>query len=283
MQSSTDIQVRDIAFGIADNPQRYWFAGDPYRTVFCDALSLCLPEGERFFIKSVRHYEHLATDAAQAEAIRNFVRQEAYHTREHEGYNAGLRRLGYDVDAMESLVSRALARKAFNLKALAVTCAIEHITATFSHQILSDPSYFDGVPARYRQLWLWHALEETEHKAVAMDLFVLAAAHLPRWKRYLLRVGAFTAVAATINRIIFRNALTMLRHDGVVTRVGPGVVYQVIKRMFFAPGFYRRSAGYFLRYYRPGFHPWDCDNHDLLDTWRERFPTAQGLARSRQA
>jgi predicted metal-dependent hydrolase len=54
---------------------------------------------------------------------------------------------------------------------LAITAALEHLTALLARQVLEDdarrlaPMHPDMAP-----LWRWHALEESEHKSVAFDV-----------------------------------------------------------------------------------------------------------------
>ena len=55
--------------------------------------------------------------------------------------------------------------------ALLVTCALEHFTAILAHALLEDPSELEGADPAYQRMWMWHALEECEHKAVAYDVF----------------------------------------------------------------------------------------------------------------
>src|SRR5690606_40369604 len=55
---------------------------------------------------------------------------------------------------------------------LAFTAALEHFTATLAELLLSSEDVralfgHDGV----RDVFLWHALEESEHKAVAFDVY----------------------------------------------------------------------------------------------------------------
>lgn len=51
----------NLDFKLADVP-RYWFAGDPFLTRMFDALSLTFPDGERYFIQSVRLFRDQIQD-----------------------------------------------------------------------------------------------------------------------------------------------------------------------------------------------------------------------------
>jgi len=54
---------------------------------------------------------------------------------------------------------------------LSKTCALEHFTALFAELLLAHPELIDEVDERLKPLWIWHAIEESEHKSVAFDVF----------------------------------------------------------------------------------------------------------------
>ena len=58
------------------------------------------------------------------------------------------------------------------MKHAPATAALEHFTATFAQLLLSsgDARALFGHD-EIRNLFLWHALEEAEHKAVAFDVY----------------------------------------------------------------------------------------------------------------
>jgi len=56
MGHAEDIIPRDIRFDILGNAQRHWLEDDIIKTILIDGLSIFLPEGERFFIRSLKHY-----------------------------------------------------------------------------------------------------------------------------------------------------------------------------------------------------------------------------------
>ena len=257
-----DIIPRDIRFGILENATRHWYDGDIIKTVMADGLSIFLPEGERYFIRSLKHYASKLTDRELAAEINGYAVQEAFHTREHEDYNKAMASLGYDVEEMEKPVKFALGVAKNPLHRLAVTCAIEHLTATLSTVTLRRPDLLEKAAPAYRRLWMWHALEELEHKAVALDVLKAVTPDLPGWKRYLLRVSAMNATVVPFLLIFLRNTRLYARTDGVKT--GVRFWLRFIWVVFFAPGFWRRCMPLVLKYYLPGFDPKNSDDAELV-------------------
>ena len=71
---------------------------------------------------------------------------------------------------------------------------------------------------------------------------------------------------------ITRFAAKLLIADGVAP---VRAHLKVLDYLFGRPGLFRRSWRAYWDWYRPGFHPWDHDNSDKLDSWRELFPAPQ--------
>ncbi len=262
-----EIIPRDIRFGILENRQRHWYGGDPVKTAVIDGLSMFLPEGERFFIRSLKAYANSVGDVELQREINGYAVQEAFHTREHEEYNRALTELGYPTDVLEAPIKASLRRPLSNVVRLAVTCAIEHITATFSSVTLRDQRIFADAAPAYRRLWMWHALEELEHKAVALDVFNNATRNVAPWKRYLLRVGAMNATIIPFMFLSIRNIRLFAKADGI--RTGVGFWLHFLKVVFISPGFWTRSLIPLLRYYKPGFDPRNVDDVDLIHKGRD--------------
>ncbi|MGH8541440.1 MAG: metal-dependent hydrolase, partial [Stenotrophobium sp.] len=142
------IAQRDIHFDLAGCDMRRWCADDVCRTHFFSAMSVLFPEGEKFFIESVRHFRDLITDPQQLEDVRGFIGQEAMHGREHLAYNAALGKAGYDIARLEGRVVKQLGftRRMLPPKGrLAVTIALEHFTAIMADVLLSDPRVIEGA------------------------------------------------------------------------------------------------------------------------------------------
>lgn len=87
---SKTIPVRAPRFELSDVP-RDWLAGDPVASDLVDALSLIFPEGERFFIRSVLHFESAyESDPELRAAVKGFVGQEGRHGHEHDRMNRAI-------------------------------------------------------------------------------------------------------------------------------------------------------------------------------------------------
>lgn len=267
MADADEIIARDIRFGILGNAKRHWFGGDVIKTALLDGLSIFLPEGERYFIRSLKHYAPMLKDRELAAEINGYSVQEAYHTREHRDYNLAMASLGYDVDEMEKPVRLGFDLTKNPLYQLAMTCAIEHVTATLSSVILRNPHLLEEADPAYRRLWMWHALEELEHKAVALDVFNEVTKDFSRWHRYMLRVVAMNATLIPFIMIVVRNARLYAKTDGVKT--GFRFWMRFIWLVMFAPGYWRRCALPSLRYYLPWFDPRNSDDTQLVRKGRE--------------
>lgn len=255
---------RDLGFSLPAERLRDWHPAGAHVTAFFNTLSVFFPVGERFFIHTVRHYRDRITDPALQKAVGGFIGQEAMHGREHEAYNECAAAAGLPVAQMEGKVARLLEwvkRHQSPAYQLAGTIALEHLTAILADIVLREPKVLGDAEPRFRDLWLWHALEETEHKAVAYDVYAQIMGRTLR--AYLLRVGAFLVANAIfwiyVSRFYWRNLRVHGEH-----RNGRGWL-QLLKFQWLSPGALRRVIPAWLDYFRPGFHPWDHDNRAQLE------------------
>ncbi|MFW1940649.1 metal-dependent hydrolase [Acinetobacter junii] len=160
-------------------------------------LSAMFPPGEMFFIESVRNVRDQITDEKLLEDIRNFIAQEAFHSREHKSLNEHLIQSNYpEVVEIEALTKARLDkfRKLPKVEQLAATVVMEHFTATLARLLLTDPLIKQKTTQESRNLWEWHALEELEHKSVAFDALKAIGGNTVRHRRIaLIRVARFIA------------------------------------------------------------------------------------------
>ena len=257
-----DIHVRSLSFGRDAPAPRWWLEGDPVATAFYNALSITFPQGERFFMDSVRRYRPLASGTLDGQ-IGAFLAQEAMHTREHLVFNRQVAGHGYDLAGMEARTHATLTftRRRSDIVQLGSTIALEHFTAILAHALLADPGHLWGASQEASAMWRWHAIEEVEHKAVAFDTFVAATADWPRHRRWSLRVLTMMGATWLLFLSIGRNIGDLFAQDGLR---GAGVWRRLGGFLFFKPGILRQILSRYLSYFRPGFHPWEHDDRSLI-------------------
>src|ERR1700722_18892539 len=230
-------------------------------------LSSVFPEGEDYFVRSVRHYRDQITDPVLKRQVAGFIGQEAVHGREHRVFNDRLDELGYPTKRYERFTKAGLKFRERILPPrsnLAATAALEHFTATLAELVLTDEEirHLFGHAA-VRDLFVWHALEESEHKAVAFDVYKAVG-------------GGERLRVFTMNFFRF----------GFVLGMGLAVVLSLLAdRSTYRKGNLRRSWrrlktspladpaiwAQLKDYNRPGFHPDDSDTTELVESWRARL------------
>jgi uncharacterized protein len=207
---------------------RHWLGGSALATHLANGVNLLFPAGERFFVRSVRHYlKQIECDPALVEAVRGFAGQEGHHARAHEEVFALLEQQGYDIKgflrAYEAVAYRVIERLAPPSLRLATTAACEHFTAVMAENFLTEMVDEAGLDPAMRTLFMWHACEEIEHRAVAFDVFQRVDARYSMRMAGLamatLMLGGFW-VAATIHllRQEQRGALGTLRREGAAMK-----------------------------------------------------------------
>jgi uncharacterized protein len=265
-RAARSIPVRRPTFDFTRVRSRHWFGGDPFLSHLGNALSLTFPEGERFFMDSVKHYEKRVTSPALKHEIARFLGQEALHSRAHEVYNEWLRTIGLDPSGIERRVEEGLGRVRRERSAryqLAMTCALEHFTAMMAELLLQSEDLREAMDPEVRRLLVWHAIEETEHKAVAFDVYAATGGS------YRTRIIAMlvTTFGFTITTALFQAAL--IRQDPEAA--GLGLKLRGFAKMWVSPGWFRRLVPAYLDYFRRDFHPWDREAPAEIDAFKREL------------
>ena len=71
----------------SEDSKRYWYADNSFLTTFWTTLSSLFPEGETFFVDSVKNYRHEIKDQLLKDQVSGFIGQEALHPKEHQALN----------------------------------------------------------------------------------------------------------------------------------------------------------------------------------------------------
>ena len=267
-----DIPKRDLRFDLADVDLRSWHPRGLHVSHFFNALSIFFPEGETFFIDAVRHYKDRIPPEIE-EDVKGFLGQEAMHSREHRRYNAALEAAGLPVKELERKVTEHLdfvRENAPAIEQLGATIALEHFTAIMADVLLSDGRHLEGADPRMAALWRWHAIEETEHKAVAFDVFRAVAGESVG--AYVRRSSNMLFTTVDFWQRVARYTFRLVREDGGATDLrGWG---DLVSFLWIRPGGMWTMWRNWASYFRPGFHPWDHDNRHHVERWKADLETS---------
>jgi uncharacterized protein len=257
----------DFEAAMADLPRHYAQDGDLISSHVIMALSSVFPDGEDYFVRSVRHFRDQITDPALKRQVAGFIGQESVHGREHRVFNNRLAELGYPAKEYEALTRVGLRfreRLAPAKANLAATAALEHFTATLAELVLSSEEIREQMGAdAVRDLFVWHALEESEHKAVAFDVYkaVGGGERLRVWTMNFFRYGFVLGMGLAVVLSLLRDRKTYRR----------GVLRKSWKRLKVSPLVESAVWAQLKDYNRPDFHPDDSDTTELVATWRAKL------------
>ncbi len=144
-----------------------------FLTRMFDALSLTFPDGERYFIQSVRLFRDQIQDPDLKQRVADFIRQEAQHGIAHDKMNQVMKDQGMPVDQFIQRLNKVFK---FELKYrspqynIAMTAAAEHLTALMAETFYGEKETLQDAHPYVRALFAWHAIEEMEHRDVAFDV-----------------------------------------------------------------------------------------------------------------
>lgn len=261
---------RDVKLNLPEDKVTHWHERGPHVTHFLNALSLLFPAGERMFMDAVRAYRDDITDPELKKAVVAFIGQEAMHSREHVEYNEMLDRAGLPASKLDAwlwkflgVIKSTLGRR-LNL---AATIALEHYTALLGDQVLRKAKVLgEHSDPAYKQMWTWHAYEETEHKAVAYDVWLHCVPNT--WRNRLLRKSAMVIASVLFWPIVAYYHARLVFSDPAI-KGGHLKGFWTCHKMLWGKevGVLREPLlnGEFFDYFRSDFHPWQHDNSRLLN------------------
>ena len=267
-RGSDTVPVRPMEFErwVADLPKYFAEDGDIVMSHVLTVLSSTFPEGEKFFVRSVAAVRDRITDPQLLADVDGFIGQEEMHGREHHVLNERLADYGYPTRGIDRYV-RGLYWVRERIQSekvnLAFTAALEHYTATLAELVLTDDEARKAVgrPGA-RDILTWHALEESEHKAVAFDVYKA--------------MGGGETMRIVV---MFLTDLLFILETGVMLLVSlamdadarrhPRKLARSFARLPRSPFVSLRAVRILAQYHRRGFHPNDRDTRQLIADWRQ--------------
>ena len=256
----------NLDFKLADVP-RYWFAGDPFLTRMFDALSLTFPDGERYFIQSVRLFRDQIQDPDLKQRVADFIRQEAQHGIAHDKMNQVMKDQGMPVDQFIQRLNKVFK---FELKYrspqynIAMTAAAEHLTALMAETFYGEKDTLQDAHPYVRALFAWHAIEEMEHRDVAFDV-MQQVGNVPEVTR---KMALVLTTGLMFGFTLYR-ANVMLRCDGFNRTQRLKMNVRGLQWLFGKQGKLRTMQSQNRDWFKPDFHP---SQHPIIaqyDVWLE--------------
>jgi len=258
---------------VADLPKYFAADGDIAMSHVLTVLSSTFPEGEKFFVRSVAAVRDEITDPKLLADVDGFIGQEEMHGREHQVLNDRLAEYGYPTRGISRYVQglywvrERMQSKKVNL---AFTAALEHYTATLAELLLTDEEARKAVgrPGA-RDILTWHALEESEHKAVAFDVYKAVGGS----ETMRIIVMYLTDLLFILETSIMGVVSVAMDRDA---RRHPVQLARSLARVPQSPFMSMRALRILAQYHRRGFHPNDRDTRQLIADWRQALFGREG-------
>src|SRR5438270_8306269 len=226
-----------------DLPKHFAADGDIVTSHVLAVLSSVFPDGEDYFVRSVEAVRDRIEEPKLRQDVEGFIGQESMHGREHRALNERLAELGYPTRAIGTYVRKltAFRERLQNEKVnLAVTAALEHYTATLAETLLTAPEARAEIGHHgVQHLLMWHALEESEHKAVAFDVYkrvggtdrmrvaMMWLVHI----NFLVETSIWTVISIAMDATARRHPLRVLRGLGRLRR-SPFFSMRAVRQLF---------------------------------------------------
>ena len=169
---------RRITLDWSDDTRAAWQPVKPEFSAACNALSLGMPYGEPYVMKSVRDALpeiEASGDHELAARVRAYLDQEREHAAQHRKFNEILRAQHPALRHVERWLKSSysfLARRAGHRFGVSYAAGFE--ATAFAAARWMDArrhSLFRGADPEPSTLFLWHLAEEVEHKTVAHDVW----------------------------------------------------------------------------------------------------------------
>ncbi|MFT5138209.1 MAG: putative metal-dependent hydrolase [Arenicella sp.] len=268
-QSSSRLKIvpRRVRFDFADINRPDFHSNNTIISAFWVGLSATFPIGEAEFIHSVKLFENQVSDPKLLKEVQNFAQQEAHHALQHKKINGQFDSCGYGTRKIQDLMDAKLqqrAQKWSSEKRLMRTVSAEHFTAVMAHFALSHPQLMESVPESFANLFLWHSIEEVEHKSVAFDVYRHCVGDMSKLRRH---YAHFAFIEFPFNLImITRFLLKDLGHKSTWSeRKGMWLF------LFGKNGMISSVKHLYMDFFKKDFHPWKHDNSELVDQWKQEL------------
>jgi predicted metal-dependent hydrolase len=271
------LKVRNVHFNF-DKVPKHWILGSSIATNFVNSMHVVFPEGEKFFVRSVRRFAKDVKNENLKKEINSFCGQEGVHAREHQRFWEVMDEQGLKPDwfanflkntafsgkySYENVSKSLLNRLQPNLGdkfALSVTTALEHYTAIMANALFYEPMATNkNIAPQMLELLHWHASEEIEHKAVCFDVLKEVD------DSYILRVSGMGMATILLWGYLGIGQIYFISQDKDKSIIKmPIETFLLFKTVIFGE-IGKNLSKHLLSYFKRDFHPDDIDDRHLIE------------------
>lgn len=270
--SSKQIPVRHLDFGFdGQNFDPNFYRDSEVASAYFHALSIFLTFGEDLVIDTARYHRQFLKNPELKLRVTSLIGQEAVHSRLHDEFNDTLAQYRYPLNLYRFLADKVFEygfKRMPNRLQLSMMAGIEHFTAVLAEFMMNNEEiFYASGDEKQRAMWMWHMLEESEHKDIAYDVYQELSGS------YGLRMAGFAMAFVTILILVaaggafipvIRKPSRLLspKYWRDVAR-GANLIYGV------KGGVFGSTLGHIFDYLRPDFHPNDHDTTEQLEYFKQ--------------
>ncbi|ENU23736.1 hypothetical protein F993_01890 [Acinetobacter proteolyticus] len=277
--SKKTIPIRHLAIGFEGKQvDLSFYMNNQFATIFFATLSVFLTYGEDLVIETARHHRDQLKDPILKQRVTSLIGQEAIHSKLHNEFNDAIVELDYPVKLYrflgEQFFEHIFLKFPQPLK-LSLMAGIEHFTAVLAEYMMAhEQNFYFSDDAKTRALWMWHMLEESEHKDVAYDVYQTLNGN------YALRISGFLLAYFTILGLIPFSA-TMVPILRKPQEMLTSKFWKDARRgvkLIFSPkdGVFGSTQGRIFDYLRTDFHPNDHDASAYFEYYEKKLLSEGG-------
>jgi predicted metal-dependent hydrolase len=243
-----------------------WHQDGAVITHFMNAFQSLFPDGERLFIDTVRdsiaHYQSkIADDPVLQQDIEVFIEQEGRHSMLHDKWTKALIATGYPkMNSYGEFLHhfRLWSRSHLDLMTrLSFTIASEQYTASLARLFVQDfPEMMLHSPPIFQKIFLYHIMEELEHKAVCFDIYQKLNGG------YMRRILGMLFITIDIWVNTFLRQRYLLRKDKKWDRQHKRECWELYLGR---NGLVKKLLPRVSAYMKPSFHPWETDERGMFE------------------
>jgi len=171
----TELQVRRPKFDFSDDVPFVWNPANPAFSFQMNATSMIAIGFEQMLVAAVQEAKPLMVDPEVEKEAMAFLRQEAQHSNTHRKHVTALIRhypgLQETFDDMLASFDRVTETRPLQFRLAYVADTEATFTPSFKMMLDNEETLFRPGDDRVASLFLWHFVEEVEHRSSALVIY----------------------------------------------------------------------------------------------------------------